>query len=178
MKQKRGNSRKKETIMNEKIRNKEVRLIDENGEQAGVVATAEALKRAESLDLDLVLISAAADIPVAKIIDYGKYAYEQQKKLKENKANQKQVSVKEVRVSPTIDIGDYNTKLAQARKFLAKGHKVQFSLRFKGRMITHSELGRNTMNRILEDLKDEVIVDQFPKMDGRKMFLVVSPVKK
>ena len=178
MKNRRGNSRKKETIMNEKIRNKEVRLIDENGEQAGVVETSVALRRAEDLDLDLVLISANGDVPVAKIIDYGKYAYEQQKKLKENKANQKQVSVKEVRVSPTIDIGDYNTKLAQARKFLEKGHKVQFSLRFKGRMITHSEFGRNTMNRILEDLKEEVVVDQYPKMDGRKMFLVVSPIKK
>ena len=94
MKNRRGNSRKKETIMNEKIRNKEVRLIDENGEQAGVVETSVALRRAEDLDLDLVLISANGDVPVAKIIDYGKYAYEQQKKLKENKANQKQVSVR------------------------------------------------------------------------------------
>ena len=181
MKQKRNNNqnaRKNMAIMNEKIRAKEVRLIDENGEQAGIVSTPEALKMAEAVDLDLVLISPNAEVPVAKIIDYGKFVYEQQKKVKENKANQKTVSMKEVRVSPTIDIGDYNTKMAQARKFLDKGFKVQFSLRFKGRMITHSEFGRKTMNRILEDLKDEVTVDQYPKMDGRKMFLVVSPIKK
>lgn len=181
MKQRRNNNnnnRKNTAIMNEQIRAKEVRLIDENGEQAGIVSTVEALKKAELAELDLVLISPNAEVPVAKIIDYGKYVYEQQKKLKENKASQKQVSMKEVRVSPTIDIGDYNTKMAQARKFLEKGYKVQFSLRFKGRMITHSEFGRNTMNRIMEDLKDEVVVDQMPKMDGRKMFLVVSPIKK
>ncbi len=178
MKQRKGTSRKKEVIMNEKIRSKEVRLIDEQGEQGGIVLTADALKRAIDADLDLVLISPNSDVPVAKIIDYGKYSYELQKKQKENKSNQKQILLKEVRVSPTIDIGDYNTKMAQARKFLAKGHKVQFSLRFKGRMITHSEFGRKTMNRILEDLKDEVVVEQYPKMDGRKMFLIVSPVKK
>ncbi len=181
MKQRRNNNnnnRKNTAIMNEQIRAKEVRLIDENGEQAGIVNTSDALKRAELAELDLVLISPNAEIPVAKIIDYGKFIYEQQKKLKENKASQKQVSMKEVRVSPTIDIGDYNTKIAQARKFLEKGYKVQFSLRFKGRMITHSEFGRKTMNRIMEDLKDEVVVDQMPKMDGRKMFLVVSPIKK
>lgn len=181
MKQKKSfNSRPKkdEPIMNEKIRAREVRLIDENGEQVGVVNTQEALKRAESVDLDLVLISPNAEIPVAKIINYGKFRYEQQKKQKENKANQVHNTLKEVRVSPTIDKHDFEVKMKQARKFLSKGDKVQFSLRFKGRMITHAEIGRAVMERILEELKDEVTVDQYPKMDGRRMFLVVSPVKK
>ena len=173
-----NNNRKNETIINEKIRVKEVRLIDEKQEQRGIVLTIEALKIAESVGLDLVLMANTGDTPVAKIMDYGKFRYEQQKKQKENKSNQKQVSVKEVRVSPTIDIGDYTTKLNQAKKFLSKGHKVQFSLRFKGRMITHSEIGRATMERIMNDLGDTVIVEQRPKMDGRKMFVVVAPNKK
>lgn len=168
-------NQKQQVQMNEKIRAKEVRLIGADGEQVGVISTREALRMAEEKDLDLVIISANGDVPVAKIIDYGKFRYEQQKKQKENKSNQKTVDVKEVRVSPTIDIGDYTTKLAQARKFLSKGHKVQFALRFKGRMITHSEFGYKTLERIMEDLGDEVIVEQKPKLDGRRMFLVVSP---
>lgn len=181
MKQKRNfNSRPKkdETIMNEKIRARQVRLVDENGEQVGVVDTSDALRRAEEVDLDLVLVSANAEIPVAKIINYGKHRYEMQKKQKENKANQNHSTLKEVRVSPTIDQHDFEVKLKQARKFLSKGDKVQFSLRFKGRMITHAEIGRSVMQRVMEELKEEVTIDQYPKMDGRKMFLVVSPIKK
>ncbi len=181
MRQKRGNYNQKrntnDSIINENIRAKEVRLIDAEGNQAGIVSTRDALKMAEEADLDLVLVSPNAEVPVAKIIDYGKAKFEQQKKAKENKQKQKHAQLKEVRVSPQIGEHDYGVKLKQARKFLANGDKVQFSLRFKGRMITHSELGREIMNRVLEDLKDEVNVDQYPKMDGRKMFLVVSPAK-
>ena len=172
----RRNNKKDQTIMNERIRAKEVRLIDENGDQAGVIDTREALIKAENVGLDLVLISPNANPPVAKIIDYGKYKYDQEKKKKEAKAKQKKIVVKEVRLSPTIDEHDYQTKLNNAKKFLAKGNKVQFSLRFRGRMITHSEFGYEVMNRVVEDLGDEVTVDQKPKMDGRKMFVLVSPV--
>ncbi len=171
-------NQRRDSILNGAIRAREVRLIDENGEQQGVINTRQALQMAETAGLDLVLVSPNADIPVAKIIDYGKYKYEQQKRAKEAKAKQTKITLKEVRVSPTIGSGDYETKLKQARKFLSKGDKVQFSLRFKGRMITHKEIGRQVLERILEDLKDEVTVDQRPKMDGRKMFLVVSPIKK
>lgn len=171
-------NQKRDSILNEAIRAREVRLIDENGDQAGVVNTRKALEMAKEAGLDLVLVSPNADVPVAKIIDYGKFKYEQQKRAKEQKAKQTKVTLKEVRVSPTIDKGDYTTKLNQARKFLAKGDKVQFSLRFKGRMITHKEIGRQVLERVMEDLKDEVVIDQRPKMDGRKMFLVVSPIKK
>ncbi len=171
-------NQRRDSILNGAIRAREVRLIDENGEQQGVINTRKALGMAEEAGLDLVLVSPNADIPVAKIIDYGKYKYEQQKRAKEAKAKQTKITLKEVRVSPTIGTGDYDTKLKQARKFLSKGDKVQFSLRFKGRMITHKEIGRQVLERILEDLKDEVTVDQRPKMDGRKMFLVVSPIKK
>ncbi len=171
-------NQRRDSILNDAIRAREVRLIDENGEQQGVVNTRQALQMAAEAGLDLVLVSPNADIPVAKIIDYGKFKYEQQKRAKEAKAKQTKITLKEVRVSPTIGQGDYDTKLKQARKFLEKGDKVQFSLRFKGRMITHKEIGRQVLERILEDLKDEVQVDQHPKMDGRKMFLVVSPIKK
>ncbi len=171
-------NQKRDSFVNGAIRAREVRLIDENGNQQGVINTRKALEMAEEANLDLVLVSPNADIPVAKIIDYGKYKYEQQKRKKEQKQKQTKIVVKEVRVSPTIDKGDYETKLRQARKFLSKGDKVQFSLRFKGRMITHKEIGRQVLEQIMEDLKDEVTVDQRPKMDGRKMFLVVSPIKK
>ncbi len=171
-------NQKRDSFVNGAIRAREVRLIDENGNQQGVINTRKALEMAEEANLDLVLVSPNADIPVAKIIDYGKYKYEQQKRKKEQKQKQTKIVVKEVRVSPTIDKGDYETKLRQARKFLSKGDKVQFSLRFKGRMITHKEIGRQVLEQVMEDLKDEVTVDQRPKMDGRKMFLVVSPLKK
>ncbi len=171
-------NQKRDSFVNGAIRAREVRLIDENGNQQGVINTRKALEMAEEANLDLVLVSPNADIPVAKIIDYGKYKYEQQKRKKEQKQKQTKIVVKEVRVSPTIDKGDYETKLRQARKFLSKGDKVQFSLRFKGRMITHKEIGRQVLEQVMEDLKDEVTVDQRPKMDGRKMFLVVSPIKK
>lgn len=174
MKRNNGN-KKNQTLINEQIRAKQVRLIDQNQEQLGIVDIKTAQRLAHEADLDLVQISNKGDVCVCKIMNYGKYLYEQQKKQKENRQNQKQIVVKEVRVSPTIDVGDYQTKLNQARKFLAKGNKVQFSLRFKGRMITHSELGKQTLDRIIEDLGDEVVVEQQPKLEGRRMFLVVSP---
>ncbi len=170
--------RKNQDIINEKIRAKEVRLIDETGENVGVVNTRKALERAYDVDLDLVLISPNSNPPVAKIIDHGKHKFEQQKRKKEQQANQKKTTTKEVRLSPTIDKGDFEVKIKQARKFLEKGDKVQFSLRFRGRMITHNEIGFEVVNRAVDAVSDIADVEQRAKMDGRRMFAVVAPTKK
>lgn len=170
--------RKPQDIINDKIRAKEVRLIDETGENRGVVSTQDALKRAEDNELDLVLISPNSNPPVAKIIDYGKHKFEQQKRKKEQQANAKKTTTKEVRLSPTIDKGDFEVKIKQARRFLEKGDKVQFALRFRGRMITHNEIGREVINRAVEAVSDIADVEQKAKMDGRRMFAVVAPSKK
>ncbi len=174
-------NRKNQDIINEKIRAKELLVIGPEGEQLGVLSKEDAIKKAYDMDLDLVLISPGANPPVSKIMDYGKYRYEKQKKEKENKQKQRQkaVNLKLIRVSPTIDSHDYDTKIKQATKFLEKGDKVQFSIRFKGRMITHSELGLDVLNKIIEDLKDISVVEQRPKTEGRKMHMTLaSSVKK
>ncbi|MFV0288721.1 MAG: translation initiation factor IF-3 [Mycoplasmatales bacterium] len=175
------NRKSNKDIINEQIRAKELRVIGTNGEQLGTISKTEALNKAYDAELDLVLISPGANPPVAKIMDYGKYRYEKQKKDKENKQKQRQkaINLKLIRVSPTIDSHDYNTKIKQATKFLNKGDKVQFSIRFKGRMITHTELGLEVLNRIIEELKEISIVEQRPKIDGRKMYTTLaSNIKK
>ena len=135
----------------------------------------EALSKAEQVELDLVLVSPNAKPPVARIMDYGKYRYEQQRKEREQRQNQKQVSLKEVRLSPTIEKNDFETKLRQARKFLEKGDKVKASIRFRGRAITHKEIGREVLERFAEELKDVAEVEQRPKMEGRSMSLQMAP---
>lgn len=174
-------TKNKKDIINEQIRSRELLVIGSDGEQLGVLDKQSAISKADSEGLDLVLISPGANPPVAKIMDYGKFKYEKQKKDKENKQKQRQnmVSLKLIRVSPTIDEHDYNTKIKQATKFLNKGDKVQFSIRFKGRMITHSELGLEVLNKITEELKEISVVEQRPKLDGRKMYITLaSSVKK
>lgn len=168
-------------LINEKIRAREVMVIGSDGEQLGVMETKEAIQKAYADNLDLCMLSPTAKPPVTKIMDYGKYRYEKQKKEKENKQKQRQktISLKIIRVSPTIDEHDYNTKIKQAEKFLNKGDKVQFAIRFKGRMITHSELGLKVLDKIIDELKDISVVEQRPKMDGRKMFTTLaSNIKK
>lgn len=162
-------------MVNDGIRAREVRLIGDNGEQLGVKSRDEALKLAEDADLDLILVAPKAKPPVAKILDYGKYRFEQQKKDRESRKKQKVVSIKEVRLSPTIDVNDFNTKLKNAVKFLQKGEKVRVSIRFKGRAITHKEIGRDVLEKMAEATKDVATVEQRPKMDGRSMFLMLSP---
>ena len=162
-------------IINEDIRARELRVIGDNGEQIGVKSLNDALTIAESFGLDLVLVSPNAKPPVARIMDYGKYRYEQQRKEREQRQNQKQVSLKEVRLSPTIEKNDFDTKLRQARKFLEKGDKVKASIRFRGRAITHKEIGREVLERFAEELKDVAEVEQRPKMEGRSMFLQMAP---
>ena len=164
-------------MMNGAIRAREVRLIGAEGEQLGVTPTSEALMQAENLNMDLVLIS-NQEPPVAKIMDYTKFMFEQKKKQKEAKKKQAVVSVKEVRLSPVIDQNDFDTKLRQAIKFLEKGDKVKVSIRFKGRMITHQDVGRQVMDKFAQATKDVAVVEQRAKMDGRQMFLKLAPIKK
>ena len=162
-------------MVNDGIRARELRLIDQDGEQLGVKSKAEALKIAEQANLDVVLVAPNAKPPVARIMDYGKFRFEQQKKEREARKKQKVINVKEVRLSPTIDLNDFNTKLRNARKFLEKGDKVKASIRFKGRAITHKEIGQKVLDRLAEETKDIARVEQQAKMDGRSMFLVLAP---
>lgn len=165
----------KDMMVNDGIRARELRLIGSDGEQLGVKTKAEALKIAEQANLDLVLVAPSAKPPVARIMDYGKYRFEQQKKDREARKKQKVINVKEVRLSPTIDVNDFNTKLRNARKFLEKGDKVKASIRFKGRAITHKEIGQKVLDRLAEETVDIATVEQKAKMDGRSMFLTLAP---
>ncbi len=165
----------KDMIVNEAIRAREVRLIDQNGQQLGIKSKNEALEIAARVNLDLVLVAPKAKPPVAKIMDYGKYKFEQQKKEKEARKKQRVINVKEVRLSPSIEEHDFNTKLRNALKFLNKGDKVKASIRFKGRAITHKEIGQRVLERFAEGCKDVAVVETKPKMDGRNMFMVLAP---
>lgn len=162
-------------MVNEGIRARELRLISDNGDQLGVKTKQEALKMAEDANLDLVLVAPKAKPPVAKIMDYGKYRFELQKKQREARKKQKVVNIKEVRLSPTIDTNDFNIKMKNARKFLSKGDKVKVSIRFKGRAITHKDIGRDVLNRFAEATEDVATVESKAKMDGRSMFLMLAP---
>jgi len=162
-------------LVNEGIRARELRLVDHNGEQLGVRSRNEALEIAARANLDLVLVAPNAKPPVARIMAYGKHRFELQKTEKEARKNQKVINVKEVRLSPTIDEHDFNTKLRNGRKFLEKGDKVKASIRFKGRAITHKEIGQRVLNRFAEECADVATVESKPKMDGRSMFLVLAP---
>ena len=165
----------KDMYVNEGIRARELRLIDHNGDQLGVKTRNEALEIATRVNLDLVLVAPQAKPPVARIMDYGKFKFEQQKKDREIRKNQKVIVMKEVRLSPTIDENDFQTKLRNAIKFLEKGDKVKCSLRFKGRAITHKEIGQRVLDRFAEACAEVSTVEQKPKMEGRSMFLVLQP---
>ncbi len=162
-------------IVNEGIRAREVRLIDQNGQQLGIKTKNEALEIAARVNLDVVLVAPNAKPPVARIMDYGKFKFEQQKREREARKNQRVINIKEVRLSPTIDEHDFNTKLRNAIKFLGKGDKVKASIRFKGRAITHKEIGQRVLERFAESCKDVAIVESQPKMDGRSMFMMLAP---
>ncbi|QKS72013.1 translation initiation factor IF-3 [Paenalkalicoccus suaedae] len=164
-------------FVNENIRAREVRLIGANGDQIGVKSKQEALEMARNAELDLVMVAPNAKPPVCRIMDYGKFRYEQQKKEKEARKNQKVINIKEVRLSPNIDDHDFNTKLKNARKFLSKGDKVKAAIRFRGRAITHSELGRDVLMKLAKECEDISTIEAKPKMEGRSMFLVLAPVE-
>ncbi|APZ49155.1 MULTISPECIES: translation initiation factor IF-3 [Jeotgalibaca] len=165
----------KDMMVNDGIRARELRVIGSNGEQVGVVTKAEALKLAEATNQDLVLVSPNANPPVARIMDYGKFRFEQQKREREARKNQKVVNIKEVRLSPSIDENDFQTKMRNARKFLEKGDKVKASIRFRGRAITHKEIGQKVLDRLSSELSDVSTIESHPRMDGRSMFLMLAP---
>ena len=162
--------------INQDIRVKEVRLIDENGENKGIVNIKEALILADEAGLDLIEISPQAVPPVCKIMDYGKYKYEQQKKKNEARKNQKVVNIKELKLRPMIDVHDYEVKVKQAKKFLSQGDKVKFTIRFKGREMSANNMGRQVLDNLVEDLESLCKVESEPKLEGRQMMMIVAPL--
>ena len=167
-------STKKELEINEEIRDKEVRVIGADGSQMGIMSADKALKLAEEANLDLVKIAPTAVPPVCRVMDYGKYRFEQQKKEKENKKNQKVVETKEVRLSINIDTNDFNTKVNQANKFLKNGDKVKVSIRFRGREMAHSKLGLDVMERFGQAIEGGTI-EKAAKLEGRNMLMFIAP---
>jgi translation initiation factor IF-3 len=161
-------------FINNQINASEVRVIGENGDQIGVISIKEALNLAEMAELDLVNISPKANPPVCKIMDYGKYRYEQDKRQKEVKKNQKMITVKEMRLSATIDTHDMQVKAKNVAKFLAAGDKVKVSIRFRGRQLSHTENGLKIMEIFLSML-DNAVVEKAAKMEGRSMFMILAP---
>lgn len=164
-------------IINEDIREREVRVVNEQGEQLGVMPTAQALKLAEEQQLDLVNIAPNAKPPVCKLMNYGKYRFEQSKKEKEIKRNQKVIETKEVRLSATIEDHDIDVRYRQAVKFLQDGNKVKVSIRFRGRQIAHSEIGEEQMLEFANRIKDYGIMEKKPMVEGRNMTMVLAPKK-
>lgn len=174
----RGDNINKHTRINEEIRSKEVRLIDNDGTQLGVVDVSHARESAEKRNLDLVEVSPNANPPVCKIMDFGKYRFEQSKKIKESKKKQKIVLTKEVRLRPKIEEHDYQTKLRQTMSFLSKGNKVKVTLRFRGREMAHTDLGRELLNKMIEDVSEVAVVEKKPQFQGRVITVVLAPKKK
>ncbi len=161
--------------INDEITDKEVRLVGADGSQLGIVSSAEALNTAVSQNLDLVKIAPTAAPPVCKIMDYGKYCFEQQKREKEAKKNQRIVEVKEIRMSPGIGLNDFNIKLKNAQKFLKEGDRVKVTVRFRGREMTHTNIGRDLLVRFAQQCEEVASVDKDPKLDGRHMNMFLSP---
>ena len=163
--------------LNEEIRDKELRLIGNEGEQLGIMSADEALKIADEQGLDLVKISPQAVPPVCKLMDYGKYRFEQGKREKEARKNQHVVEIKEIRMSPGIDVGDFNVKLKNAQKFLTDGNRVKVSVRFRGREMAHTEIGKNLLDKFAEQCAEVSSVDKGAKLEGRNMSMFLSPKK-
>ncbi len=162
-------------MINEDIRDAEIRLIDENGNQMGIVDNQTAQRYAEERELDLVKITPNANPPVCKIMDYGKYRFENSKREKEQRKNQKVIELKEVRLSATIDVNDMLIKAKSCKKFLEDGNKVKVSIRFRGRQITHGDIGIDVMDRFFTMVEEIAIKERPPKMEGRNMFMILAP---
>lgn len=163
--------------MNEEITAPEVRLIGDEGEQLGIVSLAAALNIAEESELDLVEIAPLATPPVCRVMDFGKFKYQEQKRAHEARLKQKQVQVKEVKLRPGTDENDYQIKLRNLKRFLGEGDKAKVTLRFRGRELAHQEIGMRQLERIKADLDEIAVVEQMPKMEGRQMVMVIAPKK-
>ena len=161
--------------VNTDILNDEVRCISPEGEQLGVMKTADAIAQADAQGLDLVEVSPNTDPPVCKILDYGKFKYEAKKKKNEAKKKQKIIEVKEIKLRPNIDEHDYQVKMRNVQKFLDEGDKVKVTMRFRGREMAHQELGVNVLNRVRDDTEDVAKIEAFPKLEGRQMIMVIAP---
>ncbi|MEI3062376.1 MAG: translation initiation factor IF-3 [Oscillospiraceae bacterium] len=161
--------------INEEILDKEVRLIGSEGEQLGIMSAAAALKIAEENELDLVKIAPGSNPPVCKIMDYGKFRFEQTKKEKEAKKNQRVIEIKEIRMSPGIDTNDFNTKLRNGQKFLSDGDRVKVSVRFRGREMAHTEIGEVLLRDYADKCAEIAVLDKAPKLEGRNMSIFLSP---
>ena len=161
-------------MINEQIRDKEVRLISENGDQLGIMSAKEAYMKAQEAGMDLVKIAPMAKPPVCKIVDYGKFKYEQARKEKDARKKQKTIEIKEVRLSPNIDTNDLNTKVGAARKFLEKGNKVKITLRFRGREMAHMNSSKHILDEFAEQLSDIAVVEKAPKVEGRSMTMFLA----
>ena len=161
--------------MNDQINVREVRLIDQDGNNQGVVATRDAIERASDVDLDLVEVSPTADPPVCKILDFGRYKYEMQKRANEARKKQKTIDVKEIKMRPNIDDHDYNVKLKSIQKFLDEGDKVKVTMRFRGREMAHQELGQKLLEKVQTEVADQAKVESSPKVEGRQMIMVIAP---
>ncbi|HHO69479.1 MAG TPA: translation initiation factor IF-3 [Gammaproteobacteria bacterium] len=164
--------------VNRDITAPQVRVVDQEGEQRGIMSLDEAMAIAEEAGLDLVEIAPQAEPPVCRIMDYGKFRFEEQKKRQSARKKQKQIQVKEIKFRPGTDIGDYNVKLRNLIRFLSEGDKVKVTLRYRGREMAHQELGRDLLKRVEKDLEEYGTVEQFPKMEGRQMVMVMAPKKK
>ena len=165
---------KQELPINRQIRAKEVQLIEDNGEKAGVISLEDALERAESKNLDLVLVAPNSNPPVCKIMNYGKYKFEQAKREKEAKKKQKTLEIKELRLTPNIEEHDFGFKSKNARKFLTDGNKVKITVRFRGREVNNSKAGEVVLNKFIEELSDIATVEKAPKLEGRNMFTILA----
>ena len=163
-----------ELFINEQIRDKEVRVIGEDGEQLGIMPTKEALKLAEEAGVDLVKIAPTAKPPVCRIVDYGKFKYEQTRREREAKKKQRTVEIKEIRLSPNIDTNDLNTKINAARKFIGKGDRVKITLRFRGREMAHMNNSKHILDDFAQALSDIAVVDKAPKVEGRSMTMFLA----
>ena len=165
----------KELLINEEIKHKEIRVVGNDGSQLGIMSLSEAMRLADEKNLDLVEIAPQATPPVCRIMDYGKFRFDQAKREKETRKNQKVVSVKEVRLTPSIDVGDFETKVKQARKFISSGDKVKVALRFRGRELAHTERGAPLLDKFAKSFEDIAVVDKQPKMEGKSMVMFLSP---
>ncbi|MDP1655510.1 MAG: translation initiation factor IF-3 [Hylemonella sp.] len=164
--------------LNREIMAPEVRISGPDNEPMGVVSLAEALRLAGEMDVDLIETVATANPPVCRLMDYGKFKFQEQKKAAEAKSKQKVIEVKEIKFRPGTDDGDYNIKLRNIKRFLDEGDKCKITLRFRGREITHQEIGMALLNRMRDDLADLIVVEQFPKLEGRQMIMMIAPGKK
>ena len=173
-----NNQSNQDELVNEKIRFKEVLVIAQNGDQLGVMSRSKAINTAYDANLDLVCVAPKAKVPVCRIMDYGKYRFEQQKKMKEMKKNSKVVTLKETQLSPTIDVHDKNVKLKRTIKWLESGDKVKIAVRFRGRQLAHVEIGQKTLDDFVAECSDYCVVEKPAKLEGRTLTAILAPKKK